>query len=242
MMFIDEVANPVLSSLWGFFFIISFWLSYRGYSQDDFPQRPFQQDDYKVDYRGSSLQRNNMFRPNGKSIYSMSTLLTPPSPAWPVLSRVYSECPFCSSAEEGLLGNANQGGWDPLQSGGKPVWAKMYPRHRLFSSALPPPTPQPPAPPDLWAGRPGAEDAGQLHGQTEEAGRQRSPLAPAHDHGGAPRISGAQRHRDQGRPPHTSDRQARAHAHVHAEAAVKGFMLSCLSHQPERIQMVWCNL
>nr|XP_046253198.1 epidermal growth factor receptor kinase substrate 8-like protein 3b isoform X3 [Scatophagus argus] len=44
-----------------------FSYSPRGFSQDDFPQhkRPFQQDEFK----GSSFQRNDMFRPSGKSIY-----------------------------------------------------------------------------------------------------------------------------------------------------------------------------
>lgn len=65
-----------------------------------------------------------------------------------------------------------------------------------------------PAPHDLRAGRPGTEDAGQLPVQAEEAGRQRPSVAPADDHGGATRISGAQRHRDQGQTPHTSDKGA----------------------------------
>lgn len=67
MMIIDDVANPLLSS-----FCCVFFFSFRGFSQDNFPQarRPFQQDDF----RGSPVQRNGMFRPSGKSIYSMSKL------------------------------------------------------------------------------------------------------------------------------------------------------------------------
>lgn len=71
------------------------------------------------------------------------------------------------------------------------------------------PSPPVPAPSDLRAGRSGTEDAGRLRVQAEKAGRQRSPVAPANDHGGASRISGAQRHRDQGQTPHASDKSAR---------------------------------
>lgn len=44
-------------------------LHFRGFSLEDLPQhrRAFQQDDLK----GAPLPRNNMSRPNGKSIYSM---------------------------------------------------------------------------------------------------------------------------------------------------------------------------
>lgn len=77
---------------------------------------------------------------------------------------------------------------------------------QAFGSAHP--SPPFPAPSDLRAGWSGTEDAGQLHVQAETAGRQRSPVAPANDHGGASRISGAQRHRDQGQTPHTSDKRA----------------------------------
>lgn len=61
---LKEVVNPGLS----FFSRLSF----RGFSQEDYPQqrRPTQHDDF----RGALAQRNGMFRPSGKSIYSMSKL------------------------------------------------------------------------------------------------------------------------------------------------------------------------
>lgn len=54
------------------------------------------------------------------------------------------------------------------------------------------------APVHLRTGRPGAEDAGRLRNQAEEAGLQGSAVAPGDDHGAAEGLPGAQWHRDQG--------------------------------------------
>lgn len=54
------------------------------------------------------------------------------------------------------------------------------------------------APVHLWHGWPGAKDAGRLHVQAQEAGCQKSPVAPGDDHGGSGGISSALWHRDQG--------------------------------------------
>lgn len=114
-------------------------------------------------------------------------------------------CLLCTSAEEGVLRNAQQklghhvcqggGGWDTH------AVAAMWTFHPPYSPLTHSLTPSPwlcAAPVHLRTGRPGAEDAGRLRNQAEEAGLQRSAVAPGDDHGAAEGLPGAQWHRDQG--------------------------------------------
>lgn len=80
---------------------------FRGFSQDDLhlQKRAFQQDEPRL----SPLHKNNMFRPSGKSIFSMLTLWTPC-----VISFLGDTCVnnawvfLCISAEKGVFRIAQQ--------------------------------------------------------------------------------------------------------------------------------------
>lgn len=112
------------------------YVFFRGFSPDDLQQqrRGFQQDD-----RGISLGRENMFRPSGKSIFSKLTYKTLNGVCFSVAPPWINGCSVCTSAEEGVLWNAQQklghrirqggGGWDAHAVGA--MWVVYSPNSLL---------------------------------------------------------------------------------------------------------------
>lgn len=162
-----------------------------------------------------------MFRPSGKSIYSKSHLEAPPT-------RLISRCVYLRTYINVLFTTVQRKEYSETLNRESDTHFRVEVNQceptltvQGFLAPLTPSLcapPPPTAPPHLRAGRSGVQDSGKLCVQAEEAGWQRSGVAPADDHGGAPRVSGAQRHRDQGQTPHTSDKSPR----VDTDAAVKG--------------------